>query len=97
MNVWQVILPTEGSTFLSDDLRLLESVEFEQRIKSIWEIIEEVEWKDMDPDTVTRFVMVILRSIYFFFFWHFYGCLLNSQDYIKVMIILMRKSNTIHL
>lgn len=67
MNVWQVVLPTEGSTFLSDDLRLLESVEFEQRIKSIWEIIEEVEWKDMDPDTVTRFVMVILRSIYFIY------------------------------
>lgn len=71
MNVWQVVLPTEGSTFLSDDLRLLESVEFEQRIKSIWEIIEEVEWKDMDPDTVTRFVMVILRSIYFIYLFFF--------------------------
>ena len=55
MNIWQVILPPEGSTFLSDDLGLLESVEFEQRIKMILEIINEVEWTDMDPDTITRF------------------------------------------
>lgn len=60
----RVILPTEGSTFLSDDLGLLESVEFEQRIKMILEIINEVEWTDMDPDTITsKFISDLIMSI----------------------------------
>lgn len=45
----------DESTFLSHDLRLLESLEFAQRIKHIVEIIEEVKWQDVDPDTLTRF------------------------------------------
>lgn len=48
----RVLFPIED-TFLSDDLRLLESLEFKQRIKYIKEIIEEVEWQDIDPDLLT--------------------------------------------
>jgi UDP-glucose:glycoprotein glucosyltransferase len=46
----------EESTLLSQDLTLLESLEFKQRIKHIVEIMEEVKWQDVDPDTLTRFV-----------------------------------------
>uniref|UniRef100_A0A2N9ITC7 UDP-glucose:glycoprotein glucosyltransferase thioredoxin-like domain-containing protein n=1 Tax=Fagus sylvatica TaxID=28930 RepID=A0A2N9ITC7_FAGSY len=49
----KVMIPTDESTFLSHDLRLLESIELKQRIKHIVEIIEEVNWQDIDPDTVT--------------------------------------------
>ncbi|XP_058110357.1 UDP-glucose:glycoprotein glucosyltransferase isoform X2 [Magnolia sinica] len=60
----RVILPLDGKTFLSDDLGLLESVEFEQRIKHIVEIIEEVEWKDVDPDDLTsKFISDLIMSI----------------------------------
>lgn len=50
------MFPLAGSSFLSDDLGLLETVEFKQRIKYILEIIEEVKWQDMDPDSLTRLV-----------------------------------------
>lgn len=49
----RVTLLNDESTFLSHDLRLLESLEFAQRIKHIVEIIEEVKWQDVDPDTLT--------------------------------------------
>jgi hypothetical protein len=31
-------------------------MEFKQRVKHIGEIIEEVQWQDVDPDMLTRFV-----------------------------------------
>lgn len=43
-------------TFLSQDLHLLESVEFKQRIKHVADIIEEVTWENVDPDTLMRFL-----------------------------------------
>ncbi|XP_077249735.1 EMS-MUTAGENIZED BRI1 SUPPRESSOR 1 isoform X2 [Tasmannia lanceolata] len=49
----RIVLPSDGITFESDDLGLLEFLEFEQRIKQIAEIIEEVEWQDTDPDSLT--------------------------------------------
>lgn len=51
---WQVLLPAERDTFLSDDLDLVESVELQKRINYIVNIIEEVEWPDVDPDDLTR-------------------------------------------
>jgi hypothetical protein len=46
---------SEGSSFLGDDLRLLESVEFDTKVKHIFEIIEGVEkWAGVDPDELTR-------------------------------------------
>jgi UDP-glucose:glycoprotein glucosyltransferase len=44
----------EGESFLADDLGLLESMEYELRTKYIFEIIEEVEWANVDPDDSTR-------------------------------------------
>ena len=41
-------------------MHLLESVEFKHRIKHIVEIIEEVNWQDIDPDMLTRFVGFLL-------------------------------------
>lgn len=46
---------TEETGFLSHDLDLLESLEFKQRIKPILGIIEDVNWQDMDPDSLSRF------------------------------------------
>ncbi|MQL92030.1 hypothetical protein Taro_024649, partial [Colocasia esculenta] len=54
----RVILPVDGDTFLSDDLDLLESVEFEKRVKYILDIIEEVELADIDPDDLTSAVVL---------------------------------------
>lgn len=51
-------------TFLTHDLNLLESVEFKQRIKHIAEIIEEVQWQDIDPDVLTRFVGFLVPYLY---------------------------------
>lgn len=57
----RVTVPVKGSSFLSLDFGLLESVEFEQRIKHIVEIIENVEWQDVDPDVLTsKFISDII-------------------------------------
>ncbi|KQJ97067.1 UDP-glucose:glycoprotein glucosyltransferase isoform X2 [Brachypodium distachyon] len=42
-----------GDSFLTDDLGLLESMEYELRTKYIHEIVEEVEWAGVDPDYLT--------------------------------------------
>ncbi|KAJ4784375.1 UDP-glucose:glycoprotein glucosyltransferase 1 [Rhynchospora pubera] len=45
---------SEGTSFLGDDLYLLETVEFDTKVKHIFEIIEGVEkWADVDPDELT--------------------------------------------
>ncbi|KAG7031020.1 UDP-glucose:glycoprotein glucosyltransferase, partial [Cucurbita argyrosperma subsp. argyrosperma] len=49
----RVTLLTDGSSFLSHDLHLLEAVEYKRRIKHIVETVEEVKWDDFDPDTLT--------------------------------------------
>ncbi|CAL9044711.1 unnamed protein product [Musa banksii] len=49
----RIFILKDGSPFLSDDLSLLESVEYELRIKYIYEIIDQVEWVDVDPDDLT--------------------------------------------
>ncbi|KAL5787384.1 hypothetical protein ACOSP7_004333 [Xanthoceras sorbifolium] len=64
----RVIFPIDESTFLSHDLNLLESVEFKNRIKHIWEIIDEVNWQDLypdvDPDMLTsKFVSDIIMLV----------------------------------
>lgn len=50
------MIRVDNGTFLSHDLRLLESVELKNRIKHILEVIEEVKWEGIDPDMLTRFV-----------------------------------------
>ncbi|KAG5041087.1 hypothetical protein JHK85_013563 [Glycine max] len=60
----RVTYPIDESTFLSADLHLLESIEFKQRTKHIVEIIEEVEWHDVDPDTLTsKFISDIVMAL----------------------------------
>lgn len=51
---FQIIILQDGNPFLSDDLSLLESLEYEQRIKYLVEIIDQVEWVGIDPDDLTR-------------------------------------------
>lgn len=48
----RVVLHKEGS-FVSDDLKLLETVEYDRRIKPVATIIEQVEWEGIDPDDLT--------------------------------------------
>ncbi|OIW17921.1 hypothetical protein TanjilG_17757 [Lupinus angustifolius] len=50
----RVTYPIDENTFFSADLHLLESIEFKQRTKHVVEIIEEVNWDDVDPDILTR-------------------------------------------
>ncbi|KAF3444470.1 hypothetical protein FNV43_RR14162 [Rhamnella rubrinervis] len=60
----RVIVCDEKSTFLSHDLQLLEAVEYKQRVKHIVEIIEQVEWQDLDPDMLTsKFISDIVMSV----------------------------------
>ncbi|RAL49511.1 hypothetical protein DM860_012944 [Cuscuta australis] len=60
----RVINLDEGTTFLSHDLQLLESMEYKQRIKHIVDIVEEVKWEDLDPDMLTsKFISDIILSI----------------------------------
>ncbi|KAL2647851.1 hypothetical protein AAZV13_05G141800 [Glycine max] len=60
----RVTYPIDESSFLSADLHLLESIEFKQRTKHIVEIIEEVEWHDVDPDTLTsKFISDIVMAL----------------------------------
>ncbi|KAJ4832577.1 hypothetical protein Tsubulata_030778 [Turnera subulata] len=60
----RVTIHDDESLFLSHDLHLLETIEFKQRVKHIVEIIEEVQWQDMDPDMLTsKFVSDIIMSV----------------------------------
>ncbi|KAK6136507.1 hypothetical protein DH2020_029743 [Rehmannia glutinosa] len=60
----RVIRLFDGSTFLSHDLHLLESLEFKQRIKHIAEIIEDIKWEGVDPDMLTsKFISDIVMAI----------------------------------
>ncbi|KAL2342225.1 hypothetical protein Fmac_010165 [Flemingia macrophylla] len=60
----RVTYPIDESTFLSADLLLLESIEFKQRTKHILEIIEEVNWQDVDPDMLTsKFISDIVMAV----------------------------------
>ncbi|KAH1236968.1 UDP-glucose:glycoprotein glucosyltransferase [Glycine max] len=59
----RVTYPIDKSTFLTADLHLLESIEFKQRTKHIVEIIEEVEWRDVDPDTITSELDMAVRFL----------------------------------
>uniref|UniRef100_A0A2P2MAC6 Uncharacterized protein MANES_10G121900 n=1 Tax=Rhizophora mucronata TaxID=61149 RepID=A0A2P2MAC6_RHIMU len=60
----RVIFPADDGTFLSHDLLLLESVELKQRIKHIVEVIEEVQWQDIDPDMLTsKFVSDVIMAV----------------------------------
>lgn len=56
------MFPIDTNSFLSDDLSLLESMEFKQRIKYILEIIEEVKWEDVDPDLLTRLLLALCQK-----------------------------------
>lgn len=49
-----MIFPVDERTFLGQDLHLLESMEFNQRVKPVQEIIEGIEWQGVDPDLLTR-------------------------------------------
>lgn len=59
------MIRVDNGTFLSHDLRLLESVELKNRIKHIVKVIEEVKWEGIDPDMLTRFVDCTLFVILF--------------------------------
>lgn len=67
--------PIDENNFLSHDLHLLESVELKQRVKHIVEIIEEVNWQDIDPDIVTRLVDFCSFSIILSHSFSFYSFL----------------------
>ncbi|XP_074311136.1 UDP-glucose:glycoprotein glucosyltransferase-like [Silene latifolia] len=54
----------EEFTFMSHDLHLLESLEFKQRIKHISEIIEDLKWEKIDPDTLTsKFISDVIMLV----------------------------------
>ncbi|GKD98736.1 UDP-glucose:glycoprotein glucosyltransferase, partial [Tanacetum coccineum] len=59
----RVVHVPEAVTFLSQDLHLLEYVELKQRVKHVANIIEEVTWENVDPDTlISKFMSDIIMS-----------------------------------
>lgn len=64
--IWQVIFPVDEKTFLGQDLHLLESMEFNQKVKPVQEIIEGIEWQGLDPDLLTRSIIHTLTVFPFF-------------------------------
>jgi len=74
-----VIFPVDERTFLGQDLHLLESMEFNQRVKPVQEIIEGIEWQDVDPDLLTRSLDSCFNCFFLFakpklqteFFWSY--------------------------
>ncbi|CAI9304355.1 unnamed protein product [Lactuca saligna] len=60
----RVVRLTDDATFLSQDLHLLEALEYKQRTKHIADIIEEVTWENVDPDTLmSKFMSDIIMSV----------------------------------
>nr|GEV63748.1 UDP-glucose:glycoprotein glucosyltransferase [Tanacetum cinerariifolium] len=54
----------KAATFLSQDLHLFVSVELKQRVKHVADIIEEVTWENVDPDTLmSKFTSDIITSV----------------------------------
>uniref|UniRef100_A0A0D6QYA4 Glucosyltransferase 24 catalytic domain-containing protein n=1 Tax=Araucaria cunninghamii TaxID=56994 RepID=A0A0D6QYA4_ARACU len=50
--------------FVGEDLKLLETVEYERRIKHVANIIEQVEWEGIEPDEVTSdFISNVIMAI----------------------------------
>lgn len=58
----------------------MESVEFKHRIKHTVEIIEEVNWQDVDPDMLTRLVSVeiIYLKDEFYRYWNNFSLKLKN-------------------
>lgn len=61
-----MIFPVDEKTFLGQDLHLLESMEFSQKVKPVQEIIEGIEWQGLDPDLLTRSIIHTLTVSPFF-------------------------------
>lgn len=60
----RVVPVSANVTFLSHDLNLLENLEFNQRVKHLFEIIEDIEWKGLDPDILTsKFISDTIMSV----------------------------------
>lgn len=60
----RVIRLSDQTIFMSHDLHLLESMEYKRRTKAIKDIIDEVEWQDMDPDMLTsKFISDVIMLV----------------------------------
>ncbi|XP_021717311.1 UDP-glucose:glycoprotein glucosyltransferase-like [Chenopodium quinoa] len=60
----RVTVLSDEDTFLSHDLHLLESYEFKQRIKHISEVIEDLKWENIDPDSLTsKFISDVIMLV----------------------------------
>lgn len=60
----RLVLLREENILLREDLLLLESMEFKQRIKQIADIVEEVKWENIDPDMLTsKFISDVILTV----------------------------------
>jgi hypothetical protein len=54
----QVFIQEEGKYFVAEDFLLLETVEYDKRVKPVEELIEKIEWESVEPDDLTRCLLI---------------------------------------
>lgn len=56
----------EGHYFVKEDFSLLENVEYEKRVKQVEELVDKIQWTDVDSDDLTRFCNRSLSRLFAF-------------------------------
>jgi hypothetical protein len=54
----QVLIQEEGKYFVAEDFVLLETVEYDKRVKPVEELVEKIEWESVEPDDLTRCLLI---------------------------------------
>jgi hypothetical protein len=54
MVIAQVFIQEKGGYFVAEDFALLDSVEYQSRVKPVAAVIENIEWNNVDADELTR-------------------------------------------
>jgi hypothetical protein len=54
----QVFIQEEGKYFVAEDFVLLETVEYDKRVKPVEELVEKIEWESVEPDDLTRCLLI---------------------------------------
>lgn len=60
--ICQVFVQEHGHYFVAEDFSLLETVEYEKRVKQVETLVEKVEWEGIDSDELTRWSLVKHRT-----------------------------------
>lgn len=60
----QVFIQEEGKYFVAEDFVLLETVEYDKRVKPVEELVEKIEWESVEPDDLTsEFLSTVVMAV----------------------------------